>query len=115
MRRRNYFGQRGDQFWATAPEFLHALTRKFFYHSISARGKFHVDDSVVGMIVQPPQQTHARQAVNPFHGRVVLHKKPGRQVLDGGAISRRHSADGEKKLKLFGLQSGRAGRFFALR
>jgi hypothetical protein len=115
MRRRNYFGQCGDQFRAATSQFPHSLARKFFDHSISARGEFHVDDSVVGVIVQPPQQTHARKTVNALHSGVVFHKQTGRQMLNRGAISRRHPADCEKKLKLFGLQAGGTRGLFAFR
>jgi hypothetical protein len=115
MRRRNYLGQSGDQFWAAPLQFPHPLTRKFFDHSISASGKFYVDDSVVGTIVQSPQQAHARQTVNALNDRVVLHQETSCQMLNRGAVSRRHSANREEQLKLFGFQAGGTGGLFAFR
>jgi hypothetical protein len=114
-RHHNHFRERRDQFRAAATQFLHALERKFFDDSRSSRGKFHEDDSMVRMAMQPPQQPHAREAVDAFDNGVVSHKEAAHEMLDGSGVSLRHSFYSKKKLKLFGLQASGTRGLIAFR
>src|SRR5882724_1489826 len=111
---RNHFCERRDQFWSAALQLPHSLARKFLHNSISARRKFHKDNSMICVAMQSPQQSHPRKAVEPLDGGVVLHQKAGGEMLNGCRVAARHASDGQKKLELFRLKSGGSGGFLAI-